>query len=61
MECAPVARPPAYIPHAMGQPRLQAREGEVVRLLAWGIAHVPAKPGIQGHDLKVAAPCPLQF
>lgn len=60
LECAPGARPPACIPRAAGQPRLREWAGEVVGLLVWGMARVPAKPGIQGHDLKVSARCPFQ-
>lgn len=56
----PGARPPACIPRAAGQPRLREWAGEVVGLLAWGMARVPAKPGIQGPDLKVSACCPFQ-
>lgn len=59
LECAPGAWPPACIPRAAGQPRLRVRAGEVVRLLAWGMARAPA-PGFKATTRRLQHICPLQ-
>lgn len=58
LECALGARPPGLHSRSCSQPRLQAPAGGVGRLSAWGVAHVPAEPGLQGHSWKDAAYCP---